>query len=660
MEKALPKLSNGKATGRAGWPAELLRHAAYHVTLDNGRKVKVWMLAPILASFLNACFSQGRLPACVSSALVTPIHKKGPASDPANYRPIAVGEPLYRLYTIILNDRLVAWSEEHGLRSPVQAGFRPRQSPIHHLFALRHFIDRAILQQRPLFVSFVDLQKAYDTVQHGLLWARLEGIGVGPKMLAAIKSLYASGTLSMKVGGAAGPSLVQQNGVRQGCPLSPTLFGIFFDGLHGHLDCSLPHAGLQLGSGRWVSALVYADDVVLLSWTAAGLQDLLDSMHAFCLSLGLTISPSKTEVVVFNGSSSDTWHVGQHVLPRSASFKYLGIVFHESGGMTEALARLLQTGKGAAARLSAKHKALMCDKSFPMMRRLFDAVVRPTVSYGCEVWAPACSLALVPQLKDMQDIQLSFFRNLCQLRKSVTPHIIFREFAERPWLDSWWSMVLGFMRRLSLLPEGSLHLNILRDKIADAWQPSMCANWAAGVDKQFRDLGMGSPFISSGIGALDSLGFMSRSAKRRGQVWENLHVSPRTAPSKGAKLCTYHHWFGRPSNLRFEPYYDLPMGISKLRALVQFRLGSHALPIEQGRFARPAVPRHLCRCTVCDTQAVGDELHCVFDCPHFSDIRAQFPGLFQDAAGCMRMFMWHRDQKSVCHCLIALLQKAQT
>ena len=49
-------------------------------------------------------------------------------------------------------------------------------------------------------------------------------------------------------------------------------------------------------------------------------------------------------------------------------------------------------------------------------------------------------------------------------------------------------MVLGFMRRLSLLPEGSLHLNILRDNIADARQPLMCAKWAAGVDKQFRDL----------------------------------------------------------------------------------------------------------------------------------------------------------------------------
>ena len=102
-----------------------------------------------------------------------------------------------------------------------------------------------------------------------------------------------------------------------------------------------------------------------------------------------------------------------------------------------------------------------------------------------------------------------------------------------------------------------------------------------------------------------------------------------------------------------------PMVISKHRALVQFRLGSHTLPIEQGRFARPAVPRHLRRCTVCITQAVGDQLHCVFHCPHFGDIRAQCPGLFQDAAGCMRMFMLHKDQKSLYHCLVALLQKAQ-
>ena len=79
-------------------------------------------------------------------------------------------------------------------------------------------------------------------------------------------------------------------------------------------------------------------------------------------------------------------------LPHSASFKHLGLVFHESGSMLPAFAKLAQNGKGAAASSSAKHKALMRSKSFSLMRRLFDAVVRPTVSYGCEVWAPACFL----------------------------------------------------------------------------------------------------------------------------------------------------------------------------------------------------------------------------------------------------------------------------
>ena len=118
-------------------------------------------------------------------------------------------------------------------------------------------------------------------------------------MLAAIRSLYSSGTLSMKVAGTAGEPRIQQMGVRQGCPLSPTLFGLSFDGLHHHLHSCASASGIQLRSGKWVSSLVYADDVVLLSWSASGLQLLLDSMNHFCVGLGLVISTTKTEVVIF-------------------------------------------------------------------------------------------------------------------------------------------------------------------------------------------------------------------------------------------------------------------------------------------------------------------------------------------------------------------------
>ena len=128
---------------------------------------------------------------------------------------------------------------------------------------------------------------------------------------------------------------------------------------------------------------------------------------------------------------------------------------------------------------------------------------------------------------------MAFFCQVCQLRKSVTPNIIFREFSGRPRLDTWWSFLLGFVRRLSLLPDYSLHLDILLDHIADARGPVLCAKWARGIEMSFATLGMASPLISFGIDALNGHGFMTKMAEVRQQTWFGLHVSPRTAPSKG-------------------------------------------------------------------------------------------------------------------------------
>ena len=116
------------------------------------------------------------------------------------------------------------------------------------------------------------------------------------------------------------------------------------------------------------------------------------------------------------------------------------------------------------------------------------------------------------------------------------------------------------------------------------------------------------------------------------QVWDGLRVSPRTAPSKRAKLCTYFAWFLRPSQLKTVPFFELPMPISRVQLLMHFRMGSHASPVEQGWLAKPAVPRHLRRCTLCRTRACGDERHFVFDCPHFAHIRRQF-------GRCIKMLM---------------------
>ena len=135
--------------------------------IEDGKVSKLYVLAPILAALLKSAFQSGTLPAAVKSSFITPVFKKGDESDTRNYRPIAVGEQLCRLYAAILDSRIVNWAETNGLRAPCQAGFRSHLSTEHQLFALRHFIDRS--QKQPLFAAFVDLKKAYDTVQHPLL-----------------------------------------------------------------------------------------------------------------------------------------------------------------------------------------------------------------------------------------------------------------------------------------------------------------------------------------------------------------------------------------------------------------------------------------------------------------------------------------------------------
>ena len=183
----------------------------------------------------------------------------------------------------------------------------------------------------------MDLRKAYDSVQHPLLWASLQRKGVRGKMLAAIQSLYSGGAMSLKICGRAGATGTAQVGVRQGCPLSPTLFGLFFDDLYSQLQSDCPSAGVECRGPRCPS-LFYADDVALLSASAQGLQQLLDSMQSFCAANGLTISIPKTEVVVFGGGHHDcVWKVaGQH-LKRSKSFTYLGMLFHEDSKITHAV-----------------------------------------------------------------------------------------------------------------------------------------------------------------------------------------------------------------------------------------------------------------------------------------------------------------------------------
>ena len=103
------------------------------------------------------------------------------------------------------------------------------------------------------------------------MWRVLERLGVCGNMLAAIKSLYAECLVAIRVAGTYGDSQHPSIGLKQGCPLSATLFGLFIDGLHQY--CKMPYLTLvcRCNTSR-VTDLIYADDVSLLACTTQHLQ----------------------------------------------------------------------------------------------------------------------------------------------------------------------------------------------------------------------------------------------------------------------------------------------------------------------------------------------------------------------------------------------------
>ena len=360
VKDGLSRLHNGRSQGPLGQPAELLRYAA--VTPRSGEPPPPHALAPVLAAVLTAMMRSGTVPDRLNGSLETPVFKKGSQLDTANYRPIAVTEPIMRLYAGILNRRLLAFTEGQGFRAASQAGFRPGLSVLHQIFALQHLIDRQQHDRSQLFVCMWDLKGAYDRVSRPLLWQVLQRLGVTGAMLGAVQSLYSNASVSVRVAGRHGPALPSRTGVKQGCPLSPTLFGLFADGLHAFLQGVASSSGVPVGPSLVVTDLGYADDFVLTSPSQAGLQLLIDAAELWCTAVGMQPSPGKilcSELTAADTPAFECMCAGSP-LECVQEVRYLGAFFAPGAGMRPTCAKLRPRMWGAWATLQCQYGNLGC------------------------------------------------------------------------------------------------------------------------------------------------------------------------------------------------------------------------------------------------------------------------------------------------------------
>ena len=161
-------------------------------------------------------------------SIIAPIHKKGSKMDPDNYRGISLISCLYKLLTAILNKRLGVFCKENNILSIRQLGFVSgnRTSDAH--FVLHNLIkDYCHDKGKRLYSCFVDFSKAFDCIPRDILFEKLRSKGITGKVFNLIKNIYMNEKCQVKIGQTLSSVFDANQGVRQGCILSPILFNIF-------------------------------------------------------------------------------------------------------------------------------------------------------------------------------------------------------------------------------------------------------------------------------------------------------------------------------------------------------------------------------------------------------------------------------------------------
>ncbi len=204
-------------------------------------------------------------------------------------------------------------------------------------------------------------------------------------MLGAVQSLYDNCLLFMRVSGYTGESRTPSMGLRQGCPLSATLFGLFVDGLHHYLETMAPAAGIQIQHLR-LRELVYADDICLMASSPEHLQALIDALSSYCAILHMEISVLKTKVMVVSPVPAPAVaFCNGNPIEQVTSFKYLGLHFHQSGAVAHLVTPIKSKAGGAWAAVQRRHSLLQCGKTINLHLHLLQAVLVSVLLYGCQV-----------------------------------------------------------------------------------------------------------------------------------------------------------------------------------------------------------------------------------------------------------------------------------
>ena len=187
------------------------------------KEIAVEIAAP-LAHLYNLSLQQGIVPHAWKQSHITPVHKGGSTDDPSHYRPIAVVSVIAKVLEKIVATQLSSYLEEHWLFNSHQGVYRHGKSTedifLVAVDAIAHHMDK----NESVCVAFLDLRKAFDSLDHCILLHQLSNLGVSNAVLQWFRDYLSDRTHCVKSHHQYSSSALMKGGIPQGSALGPLLF----------------------------------------------------------------------------------------------------------------------------------------------------------------------------------------------------------------------------------------------------------------------------------------------------------------------------------------------------------------------------------------------------------------------------------------------------
>lgn len=399
VKKAFERLKNNRCTGEDGIPAEVFKYGGETLLKVFHQLIcRIWQTTSVPQQWKDALFIK--------------LFKKGDPLLCGNYRGIALLAVAGKVLSNLILLRITSTVE--SILPESQCGFRSQRGTPDMIFAVRQLQEKCLEQRMDLFMVFIDLTKAYDTVNRELLWKLLARYGIPERLILIIRNMHEGMKAKLNLDVGMSDEIPVNNGLRQGCVKAPVLFNVFFAAVmfeafhdveeNAGIGVRFRMAGklwdvrhLQTKQAReeFIRELCYADDCALVSHSQEELQLFMSRVNVASKKYGLTISFQKTEVMKqATGLDSkandeattieleDDW-VG--VLKVVDNFTYLGSTMSNDVSLDKEISKRLN--KAGTSFCNLWHRVWKPGGiSLPTKMAVYRACVLSVLLYGAQTW----------------------------------------------------------------------------------------------------------------------------------------------------------------------------------------------------------------------------------------------------------------------------------